>query len=188
MKPKSFPVTKKLLNILDSDTKKFISELMDWASQGKTVRITYTPKVTNGKKVQRTIEPYSLRLRNIHVNGKFPDNYKKPSKPTVVLFGYDIVEKSIKMFVCDRIVNYEFKGREFKPRWPVEYSSNKIDNKKSKGVKESSDLIHSTMNEAFSKFIFESFNGDLDIEEVLAELRAYLEGDFDDEMVSRSNR
>lgn len=111
-------VTKELFQKLPKDTQEFLDDLADWSQRNNTVRIYYNPKVTTGRPVYRTIEPYSLRLRNIHVNG-----YKRPPVKTIVLFGFDPYKKTIKMFVVDRIRSFEFQGKEFKPRWPVEFGS-----------------------------------------------------------------
>lgn len=114
-------VTKNLFRHLDKDTRSFILDLAKWAALHKTIRLYYGPKVTTGRQVYRTIHPYSLRVRTIHTDGKFPDNYKNPPRPVIVLFGYDPYEKTIKMFVVNRVKNFEYRGNEFTPRWPVEF-------------------------------------------------------------------
>jgi len=103
--------------------KEFLADLVASARAGKMIRIYYTPKVTTGKPVYRTILPFSVRMRNVHVNG-----YDQPSVPTVVLFGYDVYDTegaTIKMFVVDRIKNATFGKRTLTnpPAWPIEFES-----------------------------------------------------------------
>jgi len=105
-------------NRLDADTQDMMVFIAKAAKARQLVRIRYTPKVTTGTTVNRTVRPYSLRIRNIHVNG-----YDQPAVPTVVFFGYDAFARTIKMFVADRVGTVERTGREYDPQWAVEFES-----------------------------------------------------------------
>jgi len=109
---------------LTDSQKTFIGSIVKRAREGMMIRIYYTPKVTTGKPVYRTILPYSVRVRNIHVRG-----YDNPPQPTVVLFGWDPYDKdgkTIKMFVVDRIKNAIIGKRKLRnyPDWPIEFEPN----------------------------------------------------------------
>jgi len=108
---------------LNSRSKEIIEFIAGAARSRKAVRIFYRPKVTDDRKVYRTVFPYSLRVRNIHVNG-----YDKPPKKTVVFFGYDDNKSTIKMFVVDRIRTVAFAKKTYRPRWPVEFESTNTKN------------------------------------------------------------
>ena len=91
------------------------------------VRIRYSPKVQTtpggpqaGKTpaVYRTVEPYSMRFRNIHTRG-----YDKPPVSTPVFFGYDPYKGTIKMFVANRIWSVERARRMYAPKWDVEFEA-----------------------------------------------------------------
>jgi len=122
--PKPKGISSHVWNLVSTDTKPVLMALAAAAREHSTVRIRYVPKVTKWPKhvaVYRTVEPYSIRVRRIHVNG-----YDNPPKPTVVFFGYDKFDEdgeTIKMFVLDRIITVTYKGRKFSPRWAVEFES-----------------------------------------------------------------
>ncbi len=103
---------------LDADTQFVVAAIADAARNRQLVRIRYRPKVTTGNAVYRTVAPYSLRWRFIHLNG-----YDAPPVRTPVFFGYDPYKGTIKMFVAARIISVERTGREFSPQWDVEFES-----------------------------------------------------------------
>jgi hypothetical protein len=108
----SLPAWKKL----SSNAKEVIMSIASFARERKPVRIRYSTKVTTGKPVYRTIYPYSLRTRQIHVNG-----YGAPKVNTPVLFGYDPFKGTIKMFVIDRIRTVLARPGQYTPKWDVEF-------------------------------------------------------------------
>ena len=110
---------------LDPDTRALMVGLADAARRHEMVRIYYRPKITTQRggadfgrptHVYRSVAPYSVRWRRVHVDG-----YDRPPRRVPVLFGYDMYKKSIKMFVADRIQNVTYIGRKFSPKWPVEW-------------------------------------------------------------------
>jgi len=94
---------------LSKQDREFLSNLAQVAADYNVIRLNYGPKLTTGRYVSRTIEPYSLRFRKLRI-GKVP-----------VLFGFDVVKGHIKMFPIYRIHSFEYRGRKFEPRWPVEF-------------------------------------------------------------------
>jgi len=112
---------------LDPDTRALLIGLADAARRHTMVRIYYRPKVQTAAggpqtdrpaQVYRSVAPYSVRWRSVHVDG-----YDRPPRRVPVLFGYDTYRKTIKMFVADRIQNVAYIGRKFSPQWPVEWES-----------------------------------------------------------------
>jgi len=107
---------------LSPNTQRMAQTIAAAARDRQTIRIRYRPKVTTGNAVYRTLQPYSLRWRNIHVNG-----YDQPPVMTPVFFGYDEFAQTVKMFVLDRIITIERKPKRYAPKWPVEFSSIEIE-------------------------------------------------------------
>lgn len=115
---------------LDPETREMISAIADAARRRQAVRIYYRDKVTTQpggsdagrpSRVYRTIFPYSLRTRMVHIHG-----YDKPPVPTIVFFGWDpyaIEGPTIKMFVSSRILSVEYMGKVYTPKWAIEFSS-----------------------------------------------------------------
>lgn len=110
-----YPQTIEAWSKLRQEEKEIIEFIGELAQKSQPVRIYYNPKVTTDKTVNRTIYPYSLRMREIHVNG-----YDMPKVNTPVLFGYDPFKKTIKMFVIARIGNVSVARGNFQPQWDVE--------------------------------------------------------------------
>lgn len=109
-------LTKRLYQGLATDTKDMVREIGRAGRDYVMVRIRYSPKVTTGTAVYRTLCPYSLRARAIHTRG-----YDKPPVRTIVFFGYDAYKGTIKMFVADRILSVQRMRRMFEPYWDVEF-------------------------------------------------------------------
>lgn len=102
-------------SMITSEQRKMIKFIGEIARKRRAVRISYKNKVTTGKSVNRTIFPYSLRTRLIHING-----YSRPKVVTPVLFGYDPYKGTIKMFVIAKIRSASTSGKKYTPRWRVE--------------------------------------------------------------------
>ena len=128
-------ITADLWSQLSATEKAMASAIGQAAREHSTLRVRYTPKVQTqpggpqfGKPqtVNRTVEPYSLRTRNIHAA---PGGYDVPAIAKIVFFGYDKFDEdgaTIKMFCLDRIRSVTYAGRTFEPQWDVEWESQKV--------------------------------------------------------------
>jgi len=89
--------------------------LYDAAINNNEVIISYT-KITEDYATRIwTLEPYSYRYRYLTSGGRWqPPVYKK------VLFGYDVVDDRIKMFMYSNIWDVTITENTFDPRWEVQ--------------------------------------------------------------------
>lgn len=112
-------------NRLGVETQNVVRQIAKYADSRTPIRILYRPKVTTNKAVYRTVHPYSLRIRDVHVNG-----YHTKKVPTVVLFAYDMHNRmnpnpgnekpTIKNFVADRIITVRPMRGKYQDKWDVE--------------------------------------------------------------------
>ena len=113
-------------NRLSPNGKNIVKAIAEYGARHQPIRIRYNPKVTTGKPVYRTLHPYSLRVRDIYVDG-----YQEKKRPTIVFFGFDAHNQmnknpgnkkpTIKNFVVDRIITVAAARGEFEPQWEVEF-------------------------------------------------------------------
>jgi len=113
-------------NRLSPESQDVVRSIAKYAAKRQPIRMLYRPKVTTGKPVYRTVHPYSLRVRDIHVDG-----YHRPKRPTVVFFAYDAnnannpnpgnEKPTIKNFVADRIITVRPARGKYVVKWSVEF-------------------------------------------------------------------
>lgn len=90
-------------------------KLHDAAADNKECIISYT-KITEDYATRIwTIEPYSYRYRWLTGGGRWD-----PSILKKVLFGYDVLEDTIKMFMYGNIHDVTITETTYSPRWRVE--------------------------------------------------------------------
>jgi len=101
-----------------------IKSVMQAAQDNRSIVISYT-RVSDGKRVKRNLDYYSLRLR------------KAGGRVQPVLFGYHPAHNSIEMYVVKNIHWVKPGRRKYEPIWPVEIGEKGI----KKGRRQISEIL-----------------------------------------------